>query len=328
MRIVRAVAAAALAAIVIVVAFFAYAAFLDRSRPEQPTTVVISSGSSFDAALATLRRSGVIAHALPLHVLARLRGDERRVRAGEYRFAPHETEAQVLHALVTQGAAVARWVTVPEGFTMAQIAQRLEQSGIGSAQTFESSFRKTPFVLDGTRMKNLEGVLFPDTYLLPVGASPRQVESEFERSFASALPADARARARALHLSVAQVVVVASLVEREAKIGRDRAMIAGVIYNRLRLNMPLQIDASIEYALPRHATALTRSDLAIASPYNTYLHTGLPPTPIANPGRASLEAAFDPAATNALYYVYCGRGGHVFAQTLVQHEANVARCLK
>jgi UPF0755 protein len=124
------------------------------------------------------------------------------------------------------------------------------------------------------------------------------------------------------------VVTVASLVEREAKVERDRPLIAGVIYNRLRLAMPLQIDATIEYALPRHKTSLTKSDLAIVSPYNTYLHVGLPPTPIANPGKASLDAAFHPAVTKALYYVYCGGGRHVFADTLEQHLANVARCLK
>ena len=105
-------------------------------------------------------------------------------------------------------------------------------------------------------------------------------------------------------------------------------MIAGVIYHRLQLGMPLEIDATIEYALPHHKTELSRSDLAIDSPYNTYLHAGLPPTPIANPGRASLEAAFHPASTKALYYVYCGGGRHAFADTLAEHQANVARCLR
>ena len=120
---------------------------------------------------------------------------------------------------------------------------------------------------------------------------------------------------------------LASLVEREAKVDADRPLIAGVIYNRLRLNMPLQVDATIEYALPQHKTELSFGDLKIQSPYNSYQHTGLPPTPIANPGHASLEAAFHPAPTDALYYVYCGNGHHVFAKTLAEHQANVARCL-
>ena len=145
--------------------------------------------------------------------------------------------------------------------------------------------------------------------------------------FFKELPSDARVRARALHVTVPQGVTVASLVEREAKIDQDRPLIAGVIYNRLRIGMPLQVDATIEYALPEHKAELSFGDLKIDSPYNTYLRAGLPPTPIANPGSASLQAAFHPARTDALYYVYCGNGHHVFAKTLAEHQANVARCL-
>jgi UPF0755 protein len=323
------IAVAAIALAVLTAAgFFWYAIEGDRALPAASRDVVIPAGTTFGGVLQILRRDGVIAHALPLRLLARMRGDETKVRAGEYRFAPHQTAAQVLDALVTQGAQVARWVTFPEGFTDAQIAQRLQDAGIGDARTFARAFAAGSIVVDGARTTSLEGFLFPDTYLVPLGASPQQVEAELEAAFVKALPAGAARRARALHMTVPQVVTVASLVEREAKLDKDRPMIAGVIYNRLRLNMPLQVDATIEYALPQHATALSRADLQIQSPYNTYLHAGLPPTPIANPGRASLEAAFYPAATNALYYVYCGGGGHVFARTLAEHEANVARCLK
>ena len=122
-------------------------------------------------------------------------------------------------------------------------------------------------------------------------------------------------------------MTVASLVEREAKSEIDRPEIAEVIYNRLHLRMPLQVDATIEYALPAHKTRLSFADLRIDSPYNTYVHTGLPPTPIANPGLPSLEAAFGPSKGEYLYYVYCGNGRHVFAKTLAEHQANVARCL-
>jgi UPF0755 protein len=129
-------------------------------------------------------------------------------------------------------------------------------------------------------------------------------------------------------VSVPQAVTVASLVEREAKSQADRPQIAAVIYNRLRLGMPLQVDATIEYALPQHKSVLSFADLRIDSPYNSYVHAGLPPTPIANPGLASLQAAFHPAKSENLYYVYCGNGRHVFARTLAEHQANVARCLQ
>jgi UPF0755 protein len=147
--------------------------------------------------------------------------------------------------------------------------------------------------------------------------------SEFFR----ALPHDAASQAKGLSVTVPQAIAVASLVEREAKIDADRPMIAGVIYNRLRLGMPLEVDATIEYALPQHKRELSFEDLKIDSPYNSYTHAGLPPTPIANPGRPSMEAALHPSKTEFLYYVYCGNGRHVFAKTLGEHQANVARCL-
>ncbi len=328
MKLVRYLAASLLVAVLLIALAFAYGAFWDRSQPIATTDVIIRNGASFDEILATLRRDRVIAHALPLHVLARLRGEETKVRAGEYRFAPHESAAEVLHALVTEGAEVARWVTIPEGFTDAQIAERLQASGVGNARELAHAFAVDSIVVGGTRTKSLEGFLFPDTYLIPLDASPREIERQMERAFMKQLPRDAARRARAMHLTIPQIVTVASLVEREAKVEADRPMIAGVIYHRLRLGMPLQIDATIEYALPAYKSELSESDLAIKSPYNTYLHAGLPPTPIANPGAASLEAAFHPTATKALYYVYCGGGRHVFADTLAQHRANVARCLK
>lgn len=306
----------------------AYGMFADRSHPAATADVVIPSGATFHDALSILQTDGVVANTFPLHVLARVRGEERSVRAGEYRFAAHRTAAEVLQALVTQGSEVARWVTFPEGFTDAQIAQRLQSAGFGSARTFARAFATTSIQIDGSKTKSLEGFLFPDTYLIPDGATPSEVERQLERAFEASLPPDAARRARALRMTIPAIVTIASLVEREAKVEADRPLIAGVIYRRLQLGMPLQVDATIEYVLPHHETELTRRDLAIASPYNTYLHAGLPPTPIANPGAASIDAAFHPTLTGALYYVYCGGGRHVFAETLAQHQANVARCLK
>ncbi len=249
------------------------------------------------------------------------------MRAGEYRFAPHLTQDAVLRALVTGGAQVAAWVAIPEGFTAAQIAARFEEAGIGPAPAYYREFMHDAIVVDGARTKNLEGFLFPSTYLVPLGAAPSQAAGMLTSQFLRELPADAARRSRALRVSVPQAVTVASLVEREAKSDEDRPKIAAVIYNRLRLGMPLQVDATIEYALPKHKSELSFADLKIDSPYNTYVHPGLPPTPIANPGLPSLEAALHPAKGDDLYYVYCGNGRHAFAKTLAEHQANVARCL-
>lgn len=316
-----------LLAVVIVAGWLWYTMYRDRSYPPAPTQVVVQRGASFGEIARELADNDVIPNVLAFRALARMRDQESQVRAGEYRFAAHQTEDEVLRALVSGGAQVAVWVTIPEGFTTQQIAQRLEESGVGPASTFLTDFMRNTITVDGLRTKNLEGFLFPDTYLIPIGASPQQVEMQLTGEFYSRLPPNAPELARALHVTVPQVVTVASLVEREAKTDADRPLIAGVIYNRLRLGMPLQVDATIEYALPRHKAELSFGDLKIDSPFNSYTHAGLPPTPIANPGRPSLEAAFHPSKTDALYYVYCGNGRHVFARTLAEHQANVARCL-
>jgi UPF0755 protein len=289
--------------------------FLDRSLPTDAVQVVIPRGSSFSDIAALLQERGVITNAFAFRLLARVQHDDAQVRAGAYAFAPHATAAEILNQLLTGGAQVATWVTIPEGFTAKEIAQRLQDEGVGKADVFDRAFR------------GHEGFLFPSTYLIPLAATPDQVTRMLTDQFAKELPADAAARARALHVTVPQAVTVASLVEREANSEADRPMIAGVIYNRLRAQMPLQVDATIEYALPAHKTELSLRDLQVDSPYNTYQHAGLPPTPIANPGLPSLEAALHPAKTDALYYVYCGNGHHVFAKTLAEHQANVERCL-
>lgn len=305
-----------------------YREYGDRSLPAAEAHVIVPQGATFRDVAAQLTGAGVIHDAMTFRLLARARGQEADVRAGEYRFSAHRTQDEVLRALVTGGAQVAVWVPIPEGFTARQIAQRLQDRGIGAAEPFQRAFLTDSIVLGGVRTKNLEGYLFPSTYLVALGAAPSAVERQLTGEFARRLPPDAAARARALHVTLPQAVAVASLVEREAKTDADRPLIAGVIYNRLQLHMPLQVDATIEYALPEHKTALSFADLKLNSPYNTYLHDGLPPTPIANPGLPSILAALRPAKTAYLYYVYCGHGRHVFARTLSQHQANVARCLQ
>jgi UPF0755 protein len=326
-RLATGVAAVVVAAIV-AGALFWYAVAADRSHPQASEQLVVQTGTTFDEIASQLVAGGVIGNTLTFRILARLRDEDAVVRAGEYRFGPHVTQSEVLHALVTGGAQVAAWVTIPEGFTAEQIAARLQSDGFGSSAALRGDFVRETLLVDGTRTKSLEGFLFPSTYLMPLGAAPEQIAALLTVQFLKELPRDAASRARALHVSVTQGVTVASLVEREAKSQADRPKIAAVIYNRLRLGMPLQVDATIEYALPQHKSALSFADLRIDSPYNSYVHAGLPPTPIANPGLASLEAAFHPAKSEDLYYVYCGNGRHVFAKTLAEHQANVARCLQ
>lgn len=308
--------------------WFDLAVFNDRSHPAKATQVVIQRGSTFHDIAGQLAREGVIGNPEAFRLYAKLRHADTAARAGAFRFDAHQSEADVLAHLTSGGAQIAKWVTIPEGFTSKQIAQRLQDEGLGSAQDYDAAFMSDTIVVGGVRTKNLEGYLFPSTYLIPLDASPKMVEQIMTAEFLKELPADAAQKAKAHGLTVPQAVTLASLIEREAKSDDERALMAGVYYNRLRIDMPLEVDASIEYALPAHHDVITYGDLKTDSPYNTYLHQGLPPTPIANPGKPSLVAALNPRPSPYLYYVYKGNGHHAFAKTLAEQNANIARYLK
>lgn len=325
------VALATLVAVAVTV-FAAATWFRDAvyARPDLPvkqTDVVIPRGATFAEVVATLRADGVLAHPLAFRILARLRHVDGAVKAGEYRFPAHQTSDQVLQRLV-RGEQTAVWVTIPEGYTAKEVARVLAERGLGDANAFERIFLQRGVEIAGRRTASMEGYLFPSTYLIPTDDTPDGAARLLVEQFRRELPADAPARARELGRTVPEVVTIASIIEREGKLDADRPLIGSVIYNRLRLGMPLEVDASIEYVFAEHHDVITKRDLQIDSPYNTYRHTGLPPTPIANPGKASLEAAFHPARSDYLYYIAKSDGHSVFAKSLAEHNANVNRYLK
>jgi UPF0755 protein len=299
----------------------------DTARPAQQTTLVIPQGASVADIGRQLEAAGVIRSAAAFGLLVRERGDSRDIQAAEYVFAPHSSMSAIVTVLDVGGRPPTIWVTIPEGFTAAQIGALLQRRGIGTRAEFMAVVGSTNVSFGATASRGLEGYLFPDTYQVRRDATPRDVASIMTSRFMRELPRDFTSAARKLGRTVPQIVTAASLIEREAKIDAERPVMASVYYNRLRRGMPLQVDATIEYALPSHKTELSFTDLKIDSPYNTYLYAGLPPTPIANPGRASLNAAFHPAATGYLYYVYKGKGRHQFSNTLDQQQAAERRFL-
>jgi UPF0755 protein len=307
--------------------WFRDAVYGDRSLPAAPATYVVPRGATLAEVASGLHAAGILAHPVAFRILARLRGDEADVQSGQFRFPAHQSSDEILRRLMT-GNADAVWVTFPEGFTARQIGDRLGARSLVGATAFARYAGHTPLEVAGTRAPSLEGYLFPSTYLVPIGSTPAHIAKILTDQFFQELPANAEAKAHALGLTVPQVITLASLIEREAQADDERPLMAGVYYNRLRAGMPLEVDATIEYVFPEHHTVITRRDLEIDSPYNTYRHTGLPPTPIANPGRASIDAAFAPLASPYLYYVYKGNGHHAFAKTLDEHTANVERYLK
>jgi uncharacterized YceG family protein len=220
-------------------------------------------------------------------------------------------------------------VTIPEGETRAQIAAIAAAHGLGGSYLAASrrSSLLDPADYGAPRAtKSLEGFLFPATYELFAGASARRLVADQLAAFHEQFPAADARRARALHLTVYQLLIVASMIEREALLARDRARVAAVVYNRLRLGMPLGIDSTLRYALHDYSRPLTEAQLRLDSPYNTRVHRGLPPTPISNPGMAAIAAAAHPAHVGYLYYVNDadGCGDLVFSASYAQFEADAA----
>jgi UPF0755 protein len=290
--------------------------------------VDLPPGTSVAAIGSRLAGAGVVPDALTFRLAARLAGAERRLQAGEYRFADSATPFQIVDRLAA-GDVFRRSVTFPEGLTIREMAGVYERSGLGAAAAFEqagtAADRAQSFDPDAS---TLEGYLFPDTYALTrrvdAGGLVDLMVARFLRAFDEPL----REQARAAGLSVREAVTLASLVEKETGKPDERALIAAVYRNRLRRGMLLQCDPTLIYALMRAGRwngNLTRADKRFDSPYNTYRYAGLPPGPIASPGRAALEAAVSPADVPYLYFVSRNDGSHVFATTLADHNRNVAR---
>lgn len=255
-----------------------------------------------------------------------LSGQGRRLKAGEYRFDRAMTPLEVVDK-IARGDAFVITLTFPEGLTIAEMAKIFESHGLGPAAAFVEAAQDATLVHDlDPAARNLEGYLFPETYAVPRKTdAPRLVRLMVGR-FGHVFTPELRTAAAARQLSVRQAVALASIVEKETAKPEERPLVAAVYLNRLRIRMPLQADPTVIYAKQLAGTYtgnLRHEDLMLDSPYNTYRYPGLPPGPIASPGRASLDAAVHPAESEALYFVSRNDGSHVFAKTLDEHNRNV-----
>jgi UPF0755 protein len=290
--------------------------------------VELAPGTSVSSIAAQLAASGVVADPWTFRIAARLSGDERRLQAGEYRFADAASPFEIV-ARLARGDVYVRSITFPEGLTIREMAVTFERHGLGTAADFEKAGRDVSAIAEiDPEAQTLEGYLFPDTYALPRSTGPAGTVATMVERFKQAFDGDLRARAAADRLSAREVVTLASLIEKETAAAAERPLVSAVYRNRLKLGMPLQCDPTVIYALMRRGRwrgNLTRQDLLIDSPYNTYRRAGLPPGPIASPGRSSLDAAVNPADVPYLYFVSRNDGTHVFATTLAEHNRNVAK---
>lgn len=276
---------------------------------------------------AILAEHDLIRSPLAFRVYARLVGADGTLKAGQYEVPTGLSVPETVELLRAGGRDESVSFTIPEGYNTKQIVELLSRRGLVNEDEFMTAIRHAEFEFvadnDLPPERRLEGYLFPDTFRVRVDAK----SSEIIRILLDRFAQEAEAlrlteKANELGLSVHEIVTIASLIEREARIDEDRRLISGVIHNRLRIGMPLQIDATVVYALGETARdRVLYEDLEVDSPYNTYRYPGLPPGPIANPGTESLRAAIDPAPTDYLYYLAKPDGSHVFSRTLEEHNA-------
>jgi UPF0755 protein len=278
-------------------------------------TLVIPTGTGVSGIARLLAGRGVIRDPVTFTVLARLSGHGRTLKAGEYEFPAAVSEAGAF-AIISSGRTVRHTLTIPEGLTSPEIIALV---------------RAAPALTGDPGPAPPEGSLLPETYAYSYGETRREMIERMERGMKRLVAQLWRERQKDLPLATPeQAVTLASIVEKETALPQERPLIAGVYLNRLRRGMKLQADPTVVFAL-EHGGAdklgrpLTHADLSAGSPYNTYIVKGLPPGPIANPGRASLVAAMQPQATEDLYFVADGSGGHRFARTLSEQERNIAR---
>ena len=303
------------------------------SGPKTPLTFRVPHGASGGDVVDVLHERGVLRCGLVSEWLLRKSGEADAIRAGTYHLTTNMTPDAVFAALTRPPPSVPTVrLTIPEGYRLTQIAARVQDVlGIPAAR-FMRALRATDWSLPPYLPKDassVEGFLFPNTYeFAKHGTTADDVIRRLLDDFGTEARSLPWVNAMTLGVSDYDVVIIASMIEKEARLEKDRPLISAVIYNRLKAGMNLGIDATLLYVLPPRPDGLLESDLNVQSPYNTRLYPGLPPTPIASPGLPSLQAALNPAHVDYLYYVLCGADGHhVFSDTYAKFLADKARCL-
>ena len=297
-----------------------------RGYQEAEQFVELPSGSGSAAIGQRLVAAGVVRDVPTFRTALYLSGQGRHLKAGDYRFDRAMTPFEAIDK-IARGDVYVINVTFPEGLTIADMSKIFESHGIGTAASFVEAAKDAALVHDlDPAAKDLEGYLFPETYALSRHADAQKLIKLMVSRFDHVFTPELRQAAAAHNLTVRQAVTLASIVEKETARAEERPLVAAVYTTRLRIGMPLQCDPTVIYALTKRGSYsgnIHKDDLSIDSLYNTYRYPGLPPGPIASPGRASLEAAVHPADADYLYFVSRNDGSHEFARTLDEHNRNV-----
>ncbi len=274
----------------------------------------VPKNSSVGEIAEILRSKKVIIDPFGFTLIVRALKSDRNLKSGNYRISRVKNVFEIISILEEGVPQKQVKVTIPEGFTVYDIARRLKENGIIAN---ENDFIE--------KAKQFEGYLFPDTYFFYKGESPEKIIDAMKSRFYEVLPGNYEEMAKKKGLTLKEAVILASIVEKEAKFDKDRPLVASVFLNRLKIGMPLQSDATVNYALKSNKLWLSQKDLDVDSPYNTYKYTGLPPGPICNPGLKSLLAVVNAPKTDYYYFLTKPDGEAVFERTLEEHNRNIRK---
>ncbi|MDF2592736.1 MAG: mltG [Clostridia bacterium] len=289
--------------------------------------ITIAKGSSVKAISSQLENQGIIKNANVFSIYCKLSDKASKIKAGKYILSSAMSVEQIVNKLAAGNAETnsARF-TIPEGFELRQIADRLEAQGLINKDEFYAAIEKSDFnysfIKDiPSREGKLEGYLFPDTYEVFKNATEQEIIDKMLGRFDKVFTAEYRQRAKELNMTFDQVITLASIIEREAKLDKDRKLVSAVFHNRIKKNMKLESCATVQYLLKEQKPVLTYKDLEVNSPYNTYMYAGLPKGPIASPGAKSIEAALYPDDVDFLFFFATKDGSHIFSRTYKEHLA-------
>ncbi len=308
-------------------------AMMPASRTAKPVIVKIANGSSFKMIAAELQKKGVIRSKDAFYVLAWLGKRLSDIKAGEYKLSPAMSPDEILDILVS-GKVVQHLITIPEGYNMFQIASLLDRAGLAKKKAFLEVCTDKNFLSgEGIHEDSAEGFLFPESYYLTKNSSSREIAATFIKQFMYIWKSNGfDKRAAEMGSNMHEIVTLASIVELEAAVAREKPLIAGVFWNRIKLKMPLQADPTVKYGVMVekriNRKRLTWKDLRKSTPYNTYTLKGLPKGPICNPGIDSLQAILYPKDTRYLFFVSKGNRTHYFSRTLKEHNRAVDKYIR
>ena len=298
-----------------------------QERPPS-TIVVIPDGSTFQYVASLLARERLIKSRTAFVLFGKFQSADRKVHAGEYELNPGMTPADILSKLLN-GHVLLHPLTIPEGLTIAQIADVVSQQGITDRVEFLRLVKDQAFIASlGIKAETLEGYLYPDTYKFPRPIKAREVLVAMVEQLKQVVGPDLLARMQELKMTMHEVLTLASVIEKETASGDERPEISAVFHNRLKKHIPLQSDPTVIYGLPAFDGNLHKKDLSSPSPYNTYRVQGLPPGPIASPGIQAIRATLYPANSIFLYFVSRNDGTHQFSATLIEHNKAVEKYQK